>query len=99
MGRTLNQRLDDACESNGLEWLVLPFDQSRESWRDGPYWGALVIAQYPPQRGRAARFYHYNGVVQANVLRDKRPDPDVIYITLQPSGRLGVKRLLLAQLT
>jgi hypothetical protein len=96
MGKTLTHRLDDACEALGLEWLVLPLDQDRESWGDGPYWGALVTAQYPRRRGRAARFFRYNG--EAQVPRDRRPDPEVIYITLQPSGRRGLKRLLLAQI-
>jgi hypothetical protein len=96
MAKTLAHRLDDACEIHGLEWVVLPFDRSRESWRNGPYWGALVIAQFPRRRGRSARFYRYNE--GAHVPQDRRPDPEVVFITLQPFGRHEIKRLLLAQI-
>lgn len=99
MAKTLAHRLDDACEKYGLEWLVLPFKETRESWRGGPYWGALVIAQYPRRSGRAARFYRYNGRVHAHLDKEPRPDPTVVYLTLQPLGRREAKRLLLAQIT
>jgi hypothetical protein len=95
MAKTLAHRLDDACERHGLEWLVMPFDESSESWSRGPYWGALVIAQYPRRRGRAARFYRYNERAHTPC----RADPEVVYITLQPSGRREAKRLLLAQIS
>jgi hypothetical protein len=97
MAKTLAHRLDDACKSHGLEWLVLPFDRSSESWRDGPYWGALVTAQYLRRKGRPARFYRYNE--EAHIPEDRRPDPEVVYITLQPLGRQEIKRLLLAQIS
>jgi hypothetical protein len=96
MAKTLAHRLDDACEIHGLEWVVLPFERGSESWRNGPYWGALVIAQHSRRRGRSARFYRYKE--QAHIPQDRRPDPEVIYITLQPSGRHEIKRLLLAQI-
>lgn len=96
VGKTLGHRLDDACERHGLEWVVLPFDRSPRSWREGPYWGALVSAQYDRRRGRATRFYRYSE--EAHPPRYRRPDPDVVYINLQPLGRHEIKRLLLAQI-
>jgi hypothetical protein len=97
MTKTLAHRLDDACESHGLEWLVLPFDRNRDSWRDGPYWGALVVAQYSRRGGRHTRFYQYNA--EAHIPENRRPDPEVVYITIQQSGRHEIKRLLLAQIS
>lgn len=97
MGKTLAHRLDDACESHGLEWLVLPFDRSSESWRDGPVLGRARDRQYPRRRGSAARFYRYNE--ETHIPVDRRPDPEVVYITLQPLGRQEIKRLLLAQIS
>ncbi len=96
VGKTLGHRLDDACERWGLEWIILPFDRSPSSWREGPYWGALVVAQYGRRPGRAARFYRYNE--EAHVPSDRRPDPQVVFINLQPVGRHEIKRLLLAQI-
>ncbi len=96
VGKTLGHRLDDACERWGLEWIVLPFDRSPSSWRHGPYWGALVVAQYDRHRGRAARFHRYNE--EAHIPSDRRPDPRVVFINLQPLGRHEIKRLLLAQI-
>jgi hypothetical protein len=95
VGKTLTHRLDDACEQYGLEWLLLPFD--RDSWRRGPYWGALVVAQYKRRRGRHARFYPY--LEAAHIPDARRSDPpEVVYISLEPVGRREMKRLLLAQL-
>ena len=96
MGKTLGHQLDDACEAHGLEWLVLPFDRSREAWRDGPYWGALLTAQSPRRRGRPARFYRYNE--EARIPENRSPDPEVVYISLEPQGRHEIMRLLLSQL-
>lgn len=96
MAKTLAHRLDDACEIHGLEWLVLPFDRTSESWRNGPYWGALVIAEHPRRTSRFARFYKYNEAAQ--IPENRKPNPDVVYITLQPLGRHEIKRLLLAQI-
>jgi hypothetical protein len=96
MAKTLADRLHEACEAHGLEWLVLPFDRSSESWRNGPYWGALLIAQHPRRAGRPARFYRYNEA--AHIPENRKPDPEVVYIALQPSGRQEIKRLLLAQI-
>jgi hypothetical protein len=96
MGRTLGHRLDDACERCGLEWVVLPFDESRESWRDGPYWGALLTARYPRRSGHNARFYLYTRGAQ--VPYGEESQPDVVFITIEPAGRHEIKRLLLAQI-
>ena len=95
MAKTLTHRLDDACRQHGLEWLVLPFEECRQAWARGPYWGALVVAQYQPRSGRAVRFYRYNGLIEWGP--EKKPKPEVIYLTLEPMGRQEVKRLLLAQ--
>jgi hypothetical protein len=95
MGKTLTHRLDDACERHGLEWIVLPFDDSPEAWRNGPYWGALVTAHYPRRHGHATRFYLYMWAAQ--IPYDDESEPDVVYISVQPSGRDEMKRLLLAQ--
>jgi hypothetical protein len=96
MAKTLVHRLDDACATLGLEWVVLPFEPNWDAWHQGPYWGALVTAQFDRRGGRASRFYHYNE--DAAIPSERRPDPEAIYITLQPSGRDEIKRLLLAQL-
>lgn len=98
MSKTLTQRLDEACEKHELEWLVLPFEQNPVSWRNGPYWGALVKAQYQRRPGRASRFYRYRGDLQAPFFTDVRPNPKVTYITGEPCGRQEIKRLLLAQI-
>jgi hypothetical protein len=95
MGKTLTHRLDDACELHGLEWVVLPFDESQKSWRNGPYWGALVTARYPRRRGHRARFYLY--IRGAQIPYGCESEPDVLYISIQPSGRDEITRLLLAQ--
>ena len=60
-------------------------------------WGALVVAQYSRRKGRSARFYRYNE--GAHIPQDRRPDPEVVFITLQPLGRHEIKRLLLAQIS
>jgi hypothetical protein len=96
MGASLTQLLDRECERFGLEWLVLPFEESPDSWSSGPFWAALVIAQYPPRSGIANRFFHYNGLIEWGL--DKKPDPDVVFLALEPMGRPEAKRLLLAQL-
>jgi hypothetical protein len=93
--RTLCDRLDEACRLHGLEWVVLPFDESPEAWRSGPYWGALLVEEQPPQHG-GRRFFRYNGRVRG---RENLPNPQAVYITLAPMSRRGIKRLLLAQLT
>jgi hypothetical protein len=56
-----------------------------------------VTAQYQRRQGRATRFYQYNE--QAHIPTNRRPDPEVLYITLQPLGRKEIKRLLLAQIS
>jgi hypothetical protein len=96
MGKTLADRLDEACEVHGLEWLMLPMDRSAESWRHGPYWGVLVSAQYPRRGGRPSRFYRYDR--EADPRQERWPDPEVVYITVEPSGRREIKLLLLAQI-
>jgi len=96
MGKTLANRLDEACESHGLEWLILPFDSSPECWREGPYWGVLVSAQYPRGHGRGAR--PHRDSEQTDTPAQRRPGPQVLYITIEPSGREETKRLLLARI-
>lgn len=67
----------DTCELHGLEWLVLPFERGPERWRQGPYWCALVLAQYERSCGRASRFYHYGQEAQIPANR-RRPHPETI---------------------
>lgn len=46
--------------------------------------------------GRASRFYKYNQETQ--IPENRGPNPETIFIALQPMGRREAKRLLLAQL-
>jgi len=82
---TLEDRLDDACREHGFEWVVLPFEESPESWRSGPYWGAFMKAEDPPQEGRR-RFYRYNGFIKG---RENLPDPDVVFHDARTDERKG----------
>jgi hypothetical protein len=97
MVKTLTHRLDDACREHGLEWVALPFEPSPAAWRAGPYWGALLRAERPKRGGRHSRFFAYYAP-QARIWNDPLPEPDVVYIMCQPSGRHEIKRLLLAQI-
>ncbi len=54
--KSLEQRLDEACERHDLEWLVLPCDLGSDAdsqiqnFRYGPYWCALMEPGATPQR-------------------------------------------------
>ena len=98
--KTLKARLNAACVRHGLEWVVLPCEepgpsgyQSRDAWRKGPYWCALV--KPGPRSSGHGSFYAYNGLIKG---RENDPDPDVVFIHPGPLGRRAAKRLLLAEL-